>query len=92
MIILTIKNSFEEITAELEKNPTSRKLQRQLPDKNLNLDELADAVGMDRQELKNKMNERPRSRYLVLQKEVPPQQAELILKRNFQGGIYREKL
>ncbi len=28
------------------------------------------------QELKKKMNERPRSRYLVLQKEVPPQQAE----------------
>ncbi len=84
------KKLFEEITAELEKNPTSRKLQRQLPDKNLNLDELADAVGMDRQELKNKMNERPRSRYLVLQKEVPPQQAELILKRNFQG-VYTEK-
>lgn len=84
------KKLFEEITADLAKNPTSRKLQRQLPDKNLNLDELADAVGMDRQELKNKMNERPRSRYLVLQKEVPPQQAELILKRNFQG-VYTEK-
>ena len=84
------KKLFDEITAELEKNPDSRKLRRQLPDKNLNLDELADAVGMDRQELKKKMNERPRSRYLVLQKEVPPQQAELILKRNFQG-VYTEK-
>ncbi len=36
------------------------------------------------------MNERPRSRYLVLKKEVPPQQAELIMKRNFQG-VYTEK-
>ena len=84
------KKQFEEITAELAKNPNNRKLKRQLPDKNLNLDELADAVGIDRAELKKKMNERPRSRYLVLQKEIPPQQAELIAKRDFQG-VYTEK-
>lgn len=84
------KKLFDEITAELANDPHNRKLKRQLPDKNLNLDELADAVGMDRAELKKKMNERPRSRYLVLQKEVPPQQAELIEKRNFQG-VYTEK-
>ncbi len=84
------KKLFDEITAELAKDPHNRKLKRQLPDKNLNLDELADAVGMDRAELKKKMNERPRSRYLVLQKEIPPQQAELIAKREFQG-VYTEK-
>ena len=84
------KKQFEDITAELAKNPNNRKLKRQLPDKNLNLDELADAVGIDRAELKKKMNERPRSRYLVLQKEIPPQQAELIAKRDFQG-VYTEK-
>jgi cell division protein FtsI (penicillin-binding protein 3) len=37
------------------------------------------------------MNDRPRSRYLVLQKEIPPQQADLIVKRNFQG-VYAEKV
>lgn len=84
------KKLFDEITAELAKDPHNRKLKRQLPDKNLNLDELADAVGMDRAELKKKMHERPRSRYLVLQKEIPPQQAELIEKREFQG-VYTEK-
>ena len=84
------KKLFEEITAELAKDPNNRKLKRQLPDKNLNLDELADAVGMDRAELRRKMNERPRSRYLVLKKDVPPQQAELIMKRDFQG-VYTEK-
>ena len=84
------KKQFEEITAELAKNPNNRKLKRQLPDKNLNLDELADAVGIDRAELKKKMNEKPRSRYLVLQKEIPPQQAELIAKREFQA-VYTEK-
>ncbi len=36
------------------------------------------------------MNERSRSRYLVLKKEVPPQQADVILKREFQG-VYTEK-
>ena len=44
---------------------------------------------MDRAELRKKMEERPRSRYLILKK-VPPQQAELIMKRNFQG-VYTEK-
>lgn len=84
------KELYDDTMAELAKDPNNRKLKRQLPNKNLNLDELADAVGMDRQELHQKMHERPRSRYLVLQKEVPPQQAELILKRNFQG-VYTEK-
>lgn len=84
------KKLYDEISAELKKDPHNRKLKRQLPDKNLNLGELADIVGMDRQQLKKMMNERPRSRYLVLKKEVPPQQAELITKHNFQG-VYAEK-
>ena len=84
------KKLYDETILALEKEPDSRKLKRQLPDKNLNLDELADAVGMDRAELRKKMQERPRSRYLILKKEVPPQQAELIMKRNFQG-VYTEK-
>ena len=70
------KQLYDETMAELKKDPTSRKLKRQLPDKNLNLDELADAVGIDRQSLKKQMNDRPRSRYLVLQKEIPPQCAD----------------
>lgn len=48
------KKQFEEISAELVKDPNNRKLKRQLPDKNLNLDELADAVGIDRADLKRK--------------------------------------
>ena len=84
------KQLYEEITAELRKDPNNRKLKRQLPDKNLNLDEIADAVGIDPPELRKKMSERTGSRYLILQKEVPPQQAELIMKRDFQG-VYLEK-
>ncbi len=84
------KKLYEDTMAQLQQEPHNRKLKRQLPDKNMNLDELADAVGIDRAELRKKLNDRPRSRYLVLQKEVPPQQAELIMKRDFQG-VYMEK-
>lgn len=84
------KAIYDETMAELAKNPDSAKLKRQLPKKNLNLDELADAVGMDRAELKKKVYDRPRSRYLVLKKEVPPQLAELIKERDFQG-VFAEK-
>ena len=45
---------------------------------------------MDRASLKKMMNDRPRSRYLVLKKEVPPQQTDIISKRNFEG-VYTEK-
>lgn len=84
------KAIYDETMPELAKNPDSAKLKRQLPKKNLNLDELADAVGMDRAELKKKVYDRPRSRYLVLKKEVPPQLAELIKERDFQG-VFAEK-
>ena len=84
------KDTFDQITAELKKTPDSRKLKNQLPKENLNLDELADAVGIDRADLKNRVKERSRSRYLVLKKEVPPPQADLLVQRNF-AGVYAEK-
>lgn len=84
------KATFDEITEELKKNPTSRKLKNQLPQENLNLDELADAVGLDRADLKKRVQDRARSRYLVLKKEVPPAQAALLAQRNF-AGVYSEK-
>ncbi|MPW45628.1 penicillin-binding protein PBP3 [Acinetobacter guerrae] len=85
------KKQYEEISEKIKQEPeNARRLRRELPDKNLNLDELADVVGIDRAILKKMMNDRPRSRYLVLKKEVPPQQTDVILKRNFQG-VYTEK-
>lgn len=84
------KETFDKTTQELKKTPNSYKLKNQLPKENLNLDELADAIGMDRVELKRKVKERSRSRYLVLKKEVPPSQADLLSKRNF-AGVYAEK-
>lgn len=84
------KDTFDKITAELKKTPNSYKLKNQLPKENLNLDELADAVGIDGAELKKRVKEKSRSRYLVLKKEVPPPQADLLTQRNF-AGVYAEK-
>lgn len=84
------KKTFDEVTAQLKDSPNSNKLKNQLPKENLNLDELADAVGIDREELKRRVKERARSRYVVLKKEVPPPQADLLVKRNF-AGVYAEK-
>ncbi len=84
------KAEFERVTDLLKTQPNNRKIKRILPTKNLNLDELADAVGIDRADLKKKLNERPRSRYMVLKKEVPPPQSDQIIARNF-AGVYAEK-
>lgn len=83
------KKLYDEMTKPATDGKRHKPKQK-LPDKDFNLDELADAVGMDRAELKRKMVEHQHSRYLVLKTEVPPPQADLILKRNFQG-IYTEK-
>ena len=84
------KKTYDDTMAKLAVDPTNTKLKRQLPEKNQNLDELADAVGMDRAELRKKVYARPSSRYVVLKKEVPPPQAQMIVERNFQG-VYTEK-
>ena len=84
------KATYDKVMAELKLTPNSRKLKRQLPKENLNLDELADAVGLDRADLKQRVQAKARSRYLVLKKEVPPPQADLLVKRDF-AGVYAEK-
>lgn len=84
------KAQHEQALEDLKINPNSYKHKAKLARKNLNLDELADAISMDRDELHRKMQERKNSRYLVLKKEVPPQQAQLLIDRGFQG-VYTEQ-
>ena len=84
------KALFEHTMKALESNPHSAKLRRQLPKKSLDLNALADAVSLPRDELIRKVYAAQKTRYVVLQKEVPPQQAEAILKQNFQG-VFTEK-
>ncbi|WP_151777707.1 penicillin-binding protein PBP3 [Acinetobacter brisouii] len=83
------KKLYDDMTAPL-KPGERRKPKQKLPDKNFNLDELANIVGVDADWLKKQMQAHPHSRYLVLKTEVPPPQADFILKHNFQG-VYTEK-
>lgn len=84
------KTLFEQTVKALESDPNNGKLRRQLPKKSLDLNALADAIGMDQQELIRKVFAARNIRYLVLKKEVPPQQAKVILARQFQG-VFAEK-
>lgn len=80
----------EQITKELEKDPTNSKLKRALPKKNLDLDALAQALEIDAKKLKHDMQKRKGSRWLPLKKQVPPAVADAILAQNFQG-LFTEK-
>ncbi|MBF7682206.1 penicillin-binding protein PBP3 [Acinetobacter sp. B5B] len=83
------KKIYDQMTAPAV-DGKKHKAKQKLPDKDFNLDELADAVGMSRAELKQRMQAHPKSRYLVLKTEVPPPEADAIMARNFQG-LYTEK-
>ncbi|TXJ06894.1 MAG: penicillin-binding protein PBP3 [Acinetobacter sp.] len=86
----TANDLFVEISKKLEQDPNNRKLKRLLPKKNLNLDELAEVVGLDANKLKQDMQKRSRSRYLPLKRQVPPAEASAIMAHKFQG-VYTEK-
>lgn len=83
------KKKYDDMMAP-PKDGKKHKARQRLPDKDFNLDELADAVGIDRADLKQRMQAHPKSRYLVLKTEVPPLEADAVMAKNFQG-IYTEK-
>ncbi|MBF7688698.1 penicillin-binding protein PBP3 [Acinetobacter rathckeae] len=83
------KKLYEKMTAP-SADGKKHKAKQKLPDKDFNLDELAEAVGIDATDLKQRMQAHPKSRYLVLKTEVPPPEADVIMAHNFQG-VYTEK-
>lgn len=87
---LDAKNLHEKAERELAANPENTKAKQGLSRKNLSLDELAKAVGMPAKELKQKVQDKSTSRYLVLKRQVPPAIANEIMDANFQG-VYTEK-
>jgi cell division protein FtsI (penicillin-binding protein 3) len=62
---------------------------RRLEKFNANLDELAAAVSINPDEIRQKINQSPRSRFLVLKRQLPPRIAKVVLDRKFQS-VYRE--
>lgn len=75
----------EDTLQKLKQTPNSRSLKRKLGKNVFDLEALALAVGMTPEELKAKVQERQRSRFLVLKRQLPPQVAEVVLTRKFQS-------
>lgn len=98
-VVMDPKDYFDTLTGiayaqqELRKDPKNRKYKnqlRQLTRRNLDLNQLAQALNMDSARLKQLINSRARSRYLPLKQQVPPAEAEAIVAKKFQS-IYVEK-
>ncbi len=75
----------QETLQKLKETPDSRALKRKLGKNDFDLDALALVIGMKPDELKAKVEDRKRSRFLVLKRQLPPQVAKVILARKFQS-------
>ena len=79
----------QEAAKKLTQDPTNKRLKRQLAKTNFDLNALADAIGEDRQKIKDEIARKKTSRYIVLKRQVPPPTAKVILSRKFQS-VYPE--
>lgn len=79
----------QEAAKKLQQDPTNTRLKRQLAKTNFDLNALADAIGEDRQKIKDEVSRKKTSRYIVLKRQVPPPTAKVILSRKFQS-VYPE--
>jgi cell division protein FtsI (penicillin-binding protein 3) len=83
------KAEQQETLAKLKADPNNKGLKRQLLKTNFDLDDLANAIGEDPTQLKALIASKPRSRYVVIKRQVPPATAKVILSRKFQS-VYPE--
>ena len=79
----------QEAVKKLAQDPTNARLKRQLAKTNFDLEALADAIGEDRKKIKDEVQRKKKSRYIVLKRQVPPPTAKVILSRKFQS-VYPE--
>lgn len=75
----------KQLLEDLAKNPASKSLRRKLDRRVFDLEALALAVGMPVDELRQKIADKPRSRFLVLKRQMPPEVAKVVLDRRFQS-------
>jgi cell division protein FtsI (penicillin-binding protein 3) len=87
---LEAKARHENALHKLQSDPNNHKLKRDLSRKNLDLQALAKALGLNAHYLQQEVQRRSHSRYFPLKKQVPPALAERIMAQNFQG-LYTEK-
>lgn len=78
-----------ELQKKLLENPNSTSLKRRLERHVFDLDQLAIAIGMNADELKEKVRSRPNTRFLVLKRQLSPAAAQVVLDRRFQS-VHRQ--
>lgn len=83
------QTEMAETIAALRKDPNSKALNRKLPKTNFDLNALALAVGIDPNDLRAKIQSKPRSRYLLLRRQMRPEDAEVVRSRKFQS-VYKQ--
>ncbi|MDR9778252.1 hypothetical protein RJJ65_37575, partial [Rhizobium hidalgonense] len=64
-------SEHQEAAKKLQLDPTNTRLKRQLAKTNFDLEALADAIGEDRQKIKDEIARKKTSRYVVLKRQVP---------------------
>lgn len=79
----------QDILRQLQHDPNSRKLKRQLAKTSFDLNALADAIGEDREKVRQMVYSKKTSRYVILKRQLPPPAAKVVLARKFQS-VYPE--
>ena len=78
-----------ELQKQLLENPDSKSLKRSIERHVFDLDQLALAIGLNANELKEKIRSRPNTRFLVLKRQLSPAAAQAVLDRRFQS-VHRQ--
>lgn len=91
-VFIDARDYFDAIESDrlnLEKIKTdpnhARRYRRAISTKNKDLTELAKMLELDPVKLKQEIERRSRSRYVVLKRQVPPAQAQAIMEQRFEG-------
>ncbi len=83
------KADMHETMAKLRQDPNSRSLKQKMPKTNFDLDALALAVGINANKLKKQIRNKPNSRYLLLRRQMRPEDASVVMSRKFQS-VYKQ--
>jgi cell division protein FtsI (penicillin-binding protein 3) len=86
---LQTQTDMLDTMAKLRKDPNSRALKYKMPRTDLDLNALALAVGIDPNTLNAQIKSRPHSRYLLLRRQMRPEDADVVMSRKFQS-VYKQ--
>ncbi len=86
---LQTKAEMLDTLDKLRKDPNSRALKLKMPKTVFDLNALALAVGIDPNQLNAQIQSKPHSRYLLLRRQMRPEDADVVMTRKFQS-VYKQ--